>query len=187
MLLELSQKPATRQNKRSSNQQIYIYIYIPTFPLTSKPLHPGTFVNTQVVIDDLEDVAQQCVHVLRGKWGAACIGTLRVALWPVLPPVRHVATQHGQHHLHHVWHLCVAHAWFSQFHDLFQSFLQGWDQGTHLFHLSWETACWEINRERDINKNGITCCPLWNMPSDVGWWWAECLYSPVLSLEPLVL
>ena len=66
---------------------------------TCQSFHPRPLVYSQVVVDDLQDVAQQAVHVLGGQGGTAAVSRLRVALRPVLPPVRHVAAQHRQHHL----------------------------------------------------------------------------------------
>lgn len=51
-------------------------------------------------MDDLEDVAQEDVHVLGSHGSAAAVGGVRVVLRPVFPPVRQVAAQHGQQHLH---------------------------------------------------------------------------------------
>ena len=66
---------------------------------TSQSFHPGPLIYTQVVVDDLQDVSQQSVHMFRGHRCAAAVSSLWVALWSVFPPVRHVAAQHGQHHL----------------------------------------------------------------------------------------
>ena len=69
--------------------------------LTGDPLHPGGVVNAQVVVEDLEDVAQDDAEVLRGERGAAQRFGLRVVR-SHLPPVGQVVTQHGQDHLDHL-------------------------------------------------------------------------------------
>ena len=71
---------------------------------TCQSLHPGALVDAQVVVDDLQDVSQEGVHVLPPQRGAAAVGALRVVLWTVFPPVGHVAAQHGQHHLQEEQH-----------------------------------------------------------------------------------
>lgn len=58
---------------------------------TSQPFHPGPLIYSQVVVYDLENVSKQSVHVFRGHRGAAVVSFVRVALWPMFPPVRHVA------------------------------------------------------------------------------------------------
>lgn len=104
--------------------------------LTCQALHPVSFINPQVVIDDFQDVSQQCVHMGGSERGAAALPSLRVVLGAVLPPARHVAAQHRQHHLHDVGHLDVTHARLRQLFDLLQGFLQGWNERTHLLDLS---------------------------------------------------
>lgn len=39
--------------------------------LTCNPLHPGGLIDAQVVVEDLEDVAENDAEVLRGDGGAA--------------------------------------------------------------------------------------------------------------------
>lgn len=70
-----------------------------TIMFTCQSFHPGTFIDSQVVVDDFENVSQQSVHMFRGHRGAAAVSFVWVALWSMFPPVRHVAAQHGQHHL----------------------------------------------------------------------------------------
>lgn len=66
---------------------------------TSQSLHPGALIYSQVVVDDLENVSQQSIHVFRGHRGAAVVGFVWVAFRSMFPPVRHVAAQHRQDHL----------------------------------------------------------------------------------------
>lgn len=76
--------------------------------LTCNPLHPGCLIDAQVVVEDLEDVAQNEAEVLRGDGGAADAASAGcLVLRPPLPPVGQIVTQHGQHHLDDVGHLCI--------------------------------------------------------------------------------
>lgn len=67
--------------------------------VTSESLHPGPLIDAQVVVYNLEDVSQKSVHVFRGHRCAAAFVLVWVVVWSMFPPVRHVAAQHGQHHL----------------------------------------------------------------------------------------
>lgn len=86
----------------------YWYLISCEVKLTCNPLHPRRLIDAQVVVEDLEDVAQNEAEVLRGDGGAADAASAgRLVLWPPLPPVGQIVTQHGQHHLDDMGHLSV--------------------------------------------------------------------------------
>lgn len=74
---------------------------------TCDALHPGCFVDSQVVVDDFQNVSQDDTEVFRGDLGAPGPRARGQVLWPPLPPVGQVVAQHGQDHLDDVGHLRV--------------------------------------------------------------------------------
>lgn len=65
---------------------------------TCNPLHPGCVIDSQVAVEDPENVAQDDAEVLRGHHGAT-LGAWRGVLRTLFPPVGQVVTQHGEDHL----------------------------------------------------------------------------------------
>ena len=63
--------------------------------LTCNPLHPGSVINAEVVVEDLEDISQDDAEVFRCHHGAT-LGTWRRVLWTFLPPIGQIVTQHGK-------------------------------------------------------------------------------------------
>lgn len=70
----------------------------PSSSCTCNSFHPGCVINSQVAVEDPEDVSQDHAEVLGGHHGAT-LGAWRGVLWPFLPPVGQVVTEHGEDHL----------------------------------------------------------------------------------------
>lgn len=62
---------------------------------TCNALHPGGFIDAQVVVDDFQNVAQDETEVFRGDLGAALPHAGGQVLRPPLPPVGQVVAEHG--------------------------------------------------------------------------------------------
>lgn len=124
----------------TNNQSISgcVFCFSPPLP-TCNPLHPGGLVDAQVVVEDLEDVAEDEAEVLGGDGGAAHAAPAgRLVLGPPLPPVGQVVAQHGQHHLDDVGHLGVASPGLGHVVDILHQPVQARHPGTHGLDGVWD-------------------------------------------------
>lgn len=70
----------------------------PSSYCTCNPFHPWCIINSQVAVEDPEDISQDDAEVLGGHHGAT-LGTWWWVLWTFFPPVGQIVTEHGEDHL----------------------------------------------------------------------------------------
>lgn len=107
--------------------------------LTCQSLHPGSFINAQIIDHDLHDAAQKLIELFGGDISAETSLLLREVLRSSLPPARQVVTQHGQGDLNHVRHLCVPCPTLRQISDLLHQHIKLRDVQTQLLYLTGQT------------------------------------------------